>query len=141
MPDGPSRVGPKFYSGSTGPNSSSSSEAAHISIPGLSSAQTQCLLSLIDGPADGYERLSGNVNWMLDSGASSHMAGDVALLNKVEKIPLVAIGLPNGTFTMAREQGSVALEQEVELKNVLYVPQLNCNLISCLLYTSPSPRD
>ena len=67
---------------------------------------------------------------MLDSGASSHMAGDVSLLNKVEKIPHVAIGLSNGTYTMARGQGLVALEQAVELKNVLYVPRLNCNLVS-----------
>ena len=101
-----------------------------INIPGLSSEQTQRLLSLIDGPAGGYEKLSGNVSWMLDSGASSHMAGDVTLLNKVEKIPPVAIGLPNGTYTMAQEQGSVALARGLELKKVLYVPRLNCNLVS-----------
>ena len=116
MPDGSSRAGPKFCSDSNGSSSSSNNEAAQLNIPGLSSEQTQWLLSLIDGPTGGYVRLSGNVNWMLDSGASSHMADDVALLNKVEKIPPVAIGLPNDTYTMAREQGSVALEQGVELK-------------------------
>ena len=47
------------------------------------------------------------------------MAGDATLLNKVEQIPPVAIGLPNGTYTMAKEQGSVALGDGLELKNVL----------------------
>ena len=87
-------------------------------------------MSLIDGPGNGYEKLSGHVSWMLDSGASSHTAGDLTLLNKVEQIPPVAIRLPNGTYTMAKEQGSVALGHGLELKNVLYVPKLNCNLVS-----------
>ena len=58
------------------------------------------------------------------------MAGDVTLLNKVQQISPAAIGLPNGTYTMAKEQGSLALGDGLELKNVLYVPKLNCNLVS-----------
>ena len=49
------------------------------------------------------------------------MVGDVILLTKVKEIAPVAIGLPDGTYTMAKEQGSVALEQGLELKNVLHV--------------------
>ena len=33
---------------------------------------------------------------------------------------------------MTSEQGSVALEQGLELNNVLNVPKLNCNLVSVL---------
>ena len=51
-----------------------------INIPGLSSEQVQCLLNLIDGPTGGYKKLSGNVSWMLDSGASTHMKGDVTFI-------------------------------------------------------------
>jgi len=53
---------------------------------------------------------------MFDSGTSSHMVNDATLLKKVEQIPPVAIGLPNGTYTMAKEQGSVALGQGLKLK-------------------------
>ena len=58
------------------------------------------------------------------------MVGDVSLLTKVKDITPVAIGLPDGTYTVAKEQGSVALEQGLKLKNILHVPKLNCNLVS-----------
>jgi len=122
--------GPRSVPVPRGPSPGSSSEAAQVSIPELSSEQIQRLLILIDGPGNGYEKLSGNVNWMLDSGALSHMDCDATMLNKVEQIPLVAIGLPNGTYTMAKEQGSMALGQGLELKNILYVLKLNCNIVS-----------
>jgi len=67
---------------------------------------------------------------MLDSGISTHIKGDVNLMKKVEKISLSAIGLPNKACTMTNEQSSVALEQGLELKKVLYVPKLNCSLVS-----------
>ena len=121
--------GPALGTGPTGPNGATK-ESSSVSIPGLSSDQIQRLLSLIDGPTIGYEKISGNVNWMLDSGASTHMAGDITLLNNVAKFSLVTIGLPNGTYTMASEQGSVDLGQGLALQNVLYVPKLNCNLVS-----------
>jgi len=94
----------------------SSGDAAQVNIPRLSSEQAQWLLSLIDGPGTEYEKLSGNVSWMLDSGASSHMVGDATLLEKVEQITPVAIGLPNGTYKMAKEQGSVALGQRIRVE-------------------------
>jgi len=33
---------------------------------------------------------------------------------------------------MAREKGSVILDKGLELQNVLFVPKLNCNLVSFL---------
>ena len=79
-----------------------------------------------------FREATGKINWMLDSNASSHMASDVTLLNNIEKITPVAIGPLNGTYTMASEQGSVALGQGLELKNLLYVPKLNYKLVSIL---------
>ena len=52
-------------------------------------------------------------SWMLDSGASCHMAGNLSMMNNVEKIAPVAIGLPNGTYNMAREKGSEFWEKEL----------------------------
>jgi len=67
---------------------------------------------------------------MLDSGASCDMFRDKTMLSGAKKIASVAIGLPNGTHTMANEMGLTNLGESLQLKNVLYVPNLKCNLVS-----------
>ena len=69
---------------------------------------------------------------MLDSGASSHMVGDANLVHNHQKISPIAIGLPNGDCIVACYVGSVTLGDGIKLDNVLYVPNLNCNLVSVL---------
>jgi len=56
------------------------SDAAQVSIPGLSPDQVQRLLSLINIPKSGYEKLSDKPSWMIDSGASCHMTHDSKLI-------------------------------------------------------------
>ena len=110
-------------------SSATNTEPAQLKNHGLTKDQTQKLLSLTDTPKAGFEKSEGIVSWMLDSKASCHMAGDVSLMDKIEKIAPVAIGLPNETYTVASEKGSVALGG-LKLKNVLCAPKLNCNLVS-----------
>ena len=98
-------------------------------IPGLSSDQVQRLVSLIDAPWPGFEQLSGKNLWLLDSRALCHMVGDMSLLREIKKIPHMGIGLPNKVYTMASEKESITLGNELQSKNVLYVPNLKCNLI------------
>jgi len=105
-------------------------DATRPKIPGLTADQVQQLFNLIDGPQPAYEKLLGKVLWMLDSGASCHMVGDKTMLSDVQKIAPMAIGLPNGEHTMAREMGLTSLGENLQLENVLYVPNLKCNLIS-----------
>jgi len=78
----------------------------------------------------GFEKLSAMESWMLDSGPSCHMAGNASMMEKAEKIAPVAIGLLNGTYTMAHDKGSVVLGKGLEVDNVLSVPKLKCNLVS-----------
>lgn len=49
--------------------------------PGLSSEQIEKLLSLIEVPKLGCDKLSGKSEWLLDSGASYHMTGDINSLS------------------------------------------------------------
>ena len=81
-------------------------------------------------PKAGFERLSDKVSWMLDSGASCHMVGDISVMSNLKKITPVVVALPNGAYTIAQEQGSVTLDTGIKLNNVLFVPKLNCNLVS-----------
>jgi len=109
------------------PNASGQTES---NIPGLTVDQVQRLLNLSDVPQPGYEKLSGKFSWMLDSGASCHMVGDRTMLSGVKQIAPVTIGLPNGAHTTASEMGLTRLAKNLQLENVLYVPNLKCNLVS-----------
>ena len=88
------------------------------------------VLSLIEMPKNGNDRLSGETPWMFDSGAFFHMTGNPRALQRAEKIVPISIGLPNGAMTVATHHGSVTLGYKLTLNNVLYVPTLQFNLIS-----------
>ena len=79
---------------------------------------------------NGNDRLSGETPWMFDSGASCHMTGNPRALQRAKKTMPISIDLPNGATTVATHQGSVTLGDKLTLNNVLYVPTLQCNLIS-----------
>lgn len=102
-------------------------------VPGLSSEQLQRLLALIE-PSPDIDKLSGklqpNVCWLLDSGASHHMTGNISLLHNVHAISPSRVGLPNGDNTTAIKDGTVTLQPGLVLHHVLYVPNLAVNLVS-----------
>ncbi|KAJ4760696.1 Retroelement pol polyprotein-like [Rhynchospora pubera] len=112
-----------------------------VSIPGLSDVQMQQIMAILtnSNASASYsagastEKLHGkslNLNWILDSGASHHMTGNYECLQSVHDIAPSSVGLPNGTQTMAKHEGQVVLQGTLTLRKVLYVPTLNCNLIS-----------
>ena len=97
-------------------------EPAQIAISGLSSAQVERLLDLIDTPKPSYKKLLGKDLWMLDSGASAPMVGDANLVHNFQKISLIAIGLPNGDCTMVRDVGSTTLGDGIKLDTCYMCP-------------------
>jgi len=96
----------------------------------LTNDQIQHLLSLIEVPKEG-EKLSGNPKprWLLDSGASAHMTGEINLMTNIENINPVIIDLPNGEKTVADKRGTVILDKVLKLHKTLFVPSLRCNLL------------
>ncbi|CAA7040935.1 unnamed protein product [Microthlaspi erraticum] len=58
------------------------------------------------------------------------MTGYVDLLNDRKYMLPCGIGLPNGKQSLSREKGTVIFDEDFALKNVLFVPDLRCNLIS-----------
>jgi hypothetical protein len=58
------------------------------------------------------------------------MTGNVRIMQKTKNVQGCPVGLPNGEQAVATHEGIVILEKGLQLSNVLYVPGLNCNLIS-----------
>nr|KYP63606.1 Retrovirus-related Pol polyprotein from transposon TNT 1-94 [Cajanus cajan] len=69
-------------------------------------------------------------SWIIDTGASNHMTGNLKEMSEVHNITACPVGLPNGEQTNATKEGTVILEGGLKLKNVLYVSKLRCSLIS-----------
>ena len=70
------------------------------------------------------------LNWIIDIGASHHMTGNLEYLTDLRNIMTCPIGLLNGKQAKALKERTVFLNEHIKLKNVLYVPWFNCNLIS-----------
>lgn len=67
---------------------------------------------------------------MVDTEASNNMTGYGELLVDLKYVLPCSIGLPNGQNTLSKEKGTMKFDDEFSLKNVLFVPDLRCNLIS-----------
>ena len=67
---------------------------------------------------------------ILDTGASHHMTGKLSLLQNIVSIPPCSVGFADGSQTFAMNVSVFPLSGRVSLTNFLYVPSLNCTLIS-----------
>lgn len=67
---------------------------------------------------------------IIDTGASHHMTGDISLLVDLKDIPSCKVGFADGSTTFAKKVGVLPLSDRISLLDVLYVPDLNCSLIS-----------
>lgn len=83
-------------------------------------------------------------DWYIDSGASSHMGNNLKFFNKIQmgnnypvELPdgrdIFATGIGEGLITCVNAEGQT---QQILMKNVLYVPELNTYLLSVRKLTS-----
>ncbi|KAL0405284.1 UNVERIFIED_CONTAM: Retrovirus-related Pol polyprotein from transposon RE1 [Sesamum latifolium] len=69
--------------------------------------------------------------WLVDSGATSHMCGDVRLFQSVAKLTVpIRIHLSHNCVTFATQSGDIILSPHLMLTNVLFVPSFTYNLLS-----------
>ena len=76
---------------------------------------------------------SNKFDWFIDSGASSHMTSNSDLLRNFIKKQTGEIVTANGVSVAVEGVGEVCLKiggREINVKNVLYVPKINVNLLS-----------
>ena len=100
-------------------------------LPGFTTEQVQRLISLLETPASGTEKLSGNPKppWRINSRASTHMTGEDSSLFNIEKIGPVIIDLPNGQKNIVDKQGTIMLDKNLSMDKTLLVPFLTSNLV------------
>nr|GMC84661.1 retrovirus-related Pol polyprotein from transposon TNT 1-94 [Ipomoea batatas] len=109
-------------------------------IGGISNEQWSALLAALSiNKPEANQRLSGNLPWIIDTEASNHMTGTLNHMVNVRTIEPCPIGLPNGEETFAAKQGTVVLDGKLSLQKFLFVPKLNCNLISVSQLLADSP--
>ena len=58
------------------------------------------------------------------------MIGDLSNLFNLLDISPCSVGLLDGSNIVSTKEGSITLDSDFCLGNVLYVPELSCNLIS-----------
>ncbi|XP_074277197.1 uncharacterized protein LOC141600841 [Silene latifolia] len=77
------------------------------------------------------DRLSGMCSdWIIDTGASRHVTGNISWLTNSRPILACPITLPNGHTVSANVAGTVWFSEFIFLTDVLFVPNLTCNLLS-----------
>ncbi|KAK3036929.1 hypothetical protein RJ639_030894 [Escallonia herrerae] len=117
------------------PSLSQAQAAATSALPGLTPEQMQHLITFLESSPSGTDSLVGKSlppthTWLIDSGASHHMTGNLNFFSSIWNIPPSPVGLPDGLQTNAIKVGSVSLADGITLRHVLYVPNLAINLIS-----------
>lgn len=75
--------------------------------------------------------------WIIDSGASHHITGDISLLHDRTSVPAVQVQMPNGSTAATNVSGMVNLpvwtangSTTLTLRKVLYVEGMEVNLFS-----------
>ncbi|KAK2966043.1 hypothetical protein RJ640_014094 [Escallonia rubra] len=109
--------------------------AATSALPGLTPEQMQRLITFLESSPSGTDSLVGKSlptthTWLIESGASHHMTGNLTFFSSIWDIPPSPVGLLDDLQTNAIKAGSVSLADDITLRHVLYVPNLVVNLIS-----------
>ncbi|EXB70633.1 hypothetical protein L484_023818 [Morus notabilis] len=69
--------------------------------------------------------------WIVDSGASDHMTGDITMFHHYRPCQdNLTIKIADGSLAKVAGTGSIILSETLELKTILHVPNLYCNLLS-----------
>eukprot|EP00268_Persea_americana_P043413 TRINITY_DN43642_c0_g1_i1.p1 TRINITY_DN43642_c0_g1~~TRINITY_DN43642_c0_g1_i1.p1 ORF type:complete len:206 (+),score=25.93 TRINITY_DN43642_c0_g1_i1:176-793(+) len=91
--------------------------------------------------ASGFTSKSGmsftrHSDWIIDSGATEHMICDQENFSHLsQKCPKTTITNANGVSSPVLGAGTVPLSPTLTTKDVLFVPSLNCSLLSIYQFT------
>jgi len=72
-------------------------------------------------------------SWLINNGCTNHMTTDISLFRDLDKSYLSEVRIGNGDFVKVEGKREIEVETlsgTKILKNVLYVPKINQNLVS-----------
>lgn len=94
--------------------------------------QWRALTQIVNEKSKSSDKLTGKKygDLILDTRASHHMTGELSFLENIFSIPPCPVGFADGNKTYATHTGVFHLSKRIVLSNVLFVPNLNCSLIS-----------
>ncbi|XP_025692771.1 uncharacterized protein [Arachis hypogaea] len=84
---------------------------------------------------------SSKQDWILDSGATIHIACDLSLFQTIHTSQNYSVSLPNNEQFQANFIRTVVVCSNITLKNVLYVPDFCVNLLSVSAFLSNTTFD
>ncbi|KMT17196.1 hypothetical protein BVRB_2g038990 [Beta vulgaris subsp. vulgaris] len=101
----------------------------------FSSEEIERLRLILAASPNKGDKLTGmnaaiNIEWLIDSGCSHHITGRRECLSHIRTMSTSIVGLPDGRKVEACDHGEVVIDKNFVLKDVLYVPTLQCDLIS-----------
>ena len=94
--------------------------------------QWKALAGIFGNAPVSTNRLNGkfdNTLWIIETGATHRFTSNDSWLFDVKNYDC-PVGLPNGASVISTVVGSACLTSHITLKNVLFVPNLSCNLLS-----------
>ncbi|XP_074364151.1 uncharacterized protein LOC141704899 [Apium graveolens] len=71
--------------------------------------------------------------WLLDSGCSNHMTGDITIFTKIDKSITAEVKMGNGILVQARGKSTICIQTKDGIRyinDVLLIPDLDQNLLS-----------
>ena len=69
--------------------------------------------------------------WIIDSGASDHMTNSSNMFESYSPCPRnKKVQIADGNFSPIAGKGLIKISEGIDLKSVLHVPKLTCNLLS-----------
>ncbi|XP_021722724.1 uncharacterized protein LOC110690200 [Chenopodium quinoa] len=119
----------KVASGSSNGKQSSVSPEDASGLVGVNATQIQQILDILNPKSRQLHGKENSIPWIVDTGASNHVTCDFSVLINVKRVQTCPIGLTDGNSANADPLGTVILPGGLRFDNVLYVPQLTCNLI------------
>jgi len=78
----------------------------------------------------GNDFISSFSSWIIDSGVTYHICSSLTYFTSYHQINPISIKLPNGNQVIVNYSGSVFLNQNHVIDDVLYIPCFTFNLLS-----------
>lgn len=63
-----------------------------------------------------------NLYWIVDSGVSEHLSGNISFFQNLQKCKSFTISLPNGDKQVVSQKGNITISPSITLNDVYFIP-------------------